>query len=282
MRERLGSFAIGDFRATVDFGDGLVDAEGVDVAVVSLDAGGATRWVRRYGSTFNDRGWGIDVNTQSRIFLSGWVAGPADFGGGPIGVGGRDAFVACLDDGDSPEHRWSQAFGDSGDAWGVDVVADPEGNTFVVGSFAGVLSLGGDEITSVGGLDGFVARFGPTGLHQWSHRFGGPMDDGAPVIPRTATRALVAGVTFYETADFAGTSLTSRGRLDFAVLALAPDGVRSWIHHFGGTGHDWVFGLGASSLGPLYVGGRFADTIDFGAGAETSQGSFDAYVLRLD
>jgi hypothetical protein len=41
-----------------------------------------------------------------------------------------------------------------------------------MGYFGGTVNLGGSDLTSAGGVDVFVAKFDPSGVHQWSQRFG--------------------------------------------------------------------------------------------------------------
>src|SRR5262245_30300027 len=40
---------------------------------------------------------------------------------------------------------------------------DPTGNIVVAGTFTGVATIGGTTLTSLGGTDGFVAKYAPNG-----------------------------------------------------------------------------------------------------------------------
>ena len=78
--------------------------------------------------------------------------------------------AGCSDESTEPEnnpppstalkHLWSKRFGDGNGAVGRAVAVDASGNAIVTGYFPGVVNFGGDDLTSAGGYDVFVAKFG--------------------------------------------------------------------------------------------------------------------------
>ena len=90
--------------------------------------------------------------------------------------------------------------------YGVDAVHDAEGG----------------PLAAVGGGDQFVARYGPTGSHLSSRRFGGSgYQYGAGVAVGLAGNPIVAGY-FQSTTDFGTGSLTAAGLYDGFLASLAP------------------------------------------------------------
>jgi hypothetical protein len=77
---------------------------------------------------------------------------------------------------------WARAFGGSGEQRVIEARRDAEGNVFVFGDFEGSLRLGGDSLSSVGGKDLFLAKFGLNGELVFQTSFGGPGDDTAGTL----------------------------------------------------------------------------------------------------
>src|SRR5689334_17944265 len=81
------------------------------------------------------------------------------------------------DDGETPEDEdctgsaaacpgdvlWGEAFGDVADQRALAIAVDGAGNTLVTGSFAGTMMIGGETLSSSGGLDIFVVKLDPSG-----------------------------------------------------------------------------------------------------------------------
>src|SRR6185436_4506487 len=90
---------IGQFQGTVDFGGGsLISAGGTDIFIAKYSSSGAHLWSIRFGGTGNDVGYGIAVQGNGDMALTGYFGNygsPVDFGGGPLtSAGGPDIFVA--------------------------------------------------------------------------------------------------------------------------------------------------------------------------------------------
>ena len=55
-----------------------------------------------------------------------------------------------------------------------------------------------------------------------------------------------------------------------------------WVYTAGGTGRDRGRKIALDSLGNIYVVGYYQNTVDFGGGNVTSNGSWDAFILKLN
>jgi hypothetical protein len=95
----------GELWGSADFGGGVLTskggANGPNVFVVKLDAGGAHRWSELFGDLF-DRGYGVAVESHGEIALVGQVGDRIDFGPGTTPLASPStvpwsAFVAKLD-----------------------------------------------------------------------------------------------------------------------------------------------------------------------------------------
>ncbi len=86
------------------------------------------------------------------------------------------------------------------------VALDPQGNSFVVGSFLGTATFGSTTLISAGGLDIFLAKLNPQGEVLWAIRAGGPNDDaGFDVAVDTSGNAFITGY-YTQNASFGQTS----------------------------------------------------------------------------
>lgn len=211
-----GEIAVGgdfDTDMTID-GQTLVSAGMRDAFVVKLSAALAHVWSRSYGSDMTDDVLeSVDVGAEGAVALTGYTAGPIDFGGGSLPPNGvmpnDDAFVAVLDP--SGNHVWSKRLGD--DEWqqGHDVALMASGELLVVGSFAGTIDFGGAQRTSTGGFDVYVAKLSPVGDPVWSRSFGiSDQQEGYRVAVDRQGPVLIAG-DFRGQVDFGGEQLTAAG-----------------------------------------------------------------------
>ena len=120
--------------------------------------------------------------------------------------------------------------------------------------------------------------------------FGGTGDDrGQSMAVDGAGNMYVTG-SFEETVDFdpgaANVNLTSAGGTDAFVSKLNSEGELLWVRQLGGTAGDTATSVQVDSLGNVYVGGYFSETVDFdpseGNFNLTSAGSFEAFVWKLN
>jgi hypothetical protein len=144
----------------------------------------------------------------------------------------------------SPE--WSSTFrfgGSSGTNIGQAVKVDRDGNSYVTGAFSATAhfqaqhtssgSGTGRSLTSVGGTDSFLAKYGPAGTLQWLIQMGGPGDDEGFDIAFDAARNVYVTGVFTDSATFqgfnnSGKTVTGTGQTIF-LAKYTPFGVLAWV-----------------------------------------------------
>lgn len=100
-----------------------------------------------------------------------WVAGRLSAEGALEDVelapaGGDDVLVARLDD--CGDVVWARTYGGTGDERALDVVADADGNAYVLGTFEGTSDFGAGPVVGRGSLkDAFVMKVDPAGEIAW-------------------------------------------------------------------------------------------------------------------
>ena len=204
--------------------DGAEDANNYgdyDIFISVFDSSGTWQWAKRLGGTSYDRGYGVDVDDNDNVVISGYVRGAADINGDgdridggtmeSSGLGGTDIFISVFDS--SGTWQWGKRLGGpSGDeARGVTV--DANNNVIVVGRVNGYVDLNGDGDNTDGGAedgddylyyDIFISAFNSFGTWQWAIRLGGTdYDGGWSVITDSDDSIIVTGFVAGD-ADFNG------------------------------------------------------------------------------
>lgn len=279
---------VGEANGDVDFGGGLLQLSKnntIDVFVARFYASGQHRWSKLFGNGPPDQmAYAVAVDGAGNSVVAGTFAGNLDFGAGPVlsSAGGTDIFVAKF----NPDGAalWSKRFGDSAGPQAASAVAiDAQGNVIVAGSFRGSINLGGQDLTTNGGADVFVAKLDASGDHIWSKSSGSPSDDEAHGV------AVDANGDVYLTGHFRSSvvvgpniTLTSAGGEDAFLVKLDPSGKTLWGKSFGNSANQRAVGVAADAAGNVVVTGAFSGQIDFGKGPSSSAGSNDGFVAKLD
>ncbi|HEX5134418.1 MAG TPA: hypothetical protein VFW81_03410 [Thermoanaerobaculia bacterium] len=178
---------------------------------------------------------------------------------------------------------WARRLSGTGafdNAYAASLALDGTGNVVVVGAFQGSVDFGGGSLTSVGGIDMFVAKYSASGAHLWSRRFGGASDDYAEAVTVDGAGDVAVAGYFSGSADFGSGVLTSAGGTDAVVAKYSSNGTAVWSRRFGGTGTDRALGIGADASNNLVLTGYFCVTVDFGGGPLTSAGLADAFLVK--
>lgn len=158
----LGNAVVtGSVQSTVDFGLGPLSAAGNgDIFIAKYNGNNMPQWAKIFGDNFDQTGLGIDTDSQNNVLLAGRMTGSADLGGGTMtSAGGNDVLMAKFNSGGT--HTWSRRTGDSLEQWGRAVATDAANNVYVVGRFQGTVDFGTGVLTSMGGSDGYIVKYGP-------------------------------------------------------------------------------------------------------------------------
>lgn len=282
----------GSFSATAEFGATTLKSRGgTDAMLIKLAATGDLEWVKQFGGAYADTITHLAVDAQGNIYVQGQFKDIADWGGPKLKAGGgsdNDVVLAKYDlNGD---HLWSQRFGNAFNDVAGGVTVDPSGHVTMVGSFDKSASFGeGDDHTSLGESDIFVARYTPGGKLEWARTMGAEREDIAFGAASDAAGNTVITGWYQGTVDFGKGPLTSKGNKDVFALKLDAKGATVWAESFGDHDHDQGRAVAIDDKGASYLAGiyRFKlDAVSPGLESVRAEGDRipkpDTFVLKLD
>lgn len=299
-------YMTGYFQGTVDFDPSaevknLVSAGNNDIFVTKMNSNGNLVWARSFGSTFDDVGMGIYVDSAGNIYTTGYFQGTVDFdpgvGGTPnmVSTGSTEIFISKLDSNGNYVGAW--AMGGTADDYGFGIFVDSFGNIYTTGYFRDTVDFDpGLEITpltSEGNEDIFISKLNSNGSFAWARSLGGGTADvGLGISLYSSGNIYITGY-FQNTVVFnpgsVATGLTSVGSFDIFVLKLDSSGTLVWAKHMGGVSDDRGQAVSVDTSGNVYTTGWFNGKADFDPGPVTfnlnSAGGVadaDIFVSKLD
>ncbi|MBA3330654.1 MAG: SBBP repeat-containing protein [Actinobacteria bacterium] len=233
-----------------------------DLVLIKQAPSGATVWTREVGTIGLERAYGVAVDPQGHVVVTGYTRGDLD--GNHAGNTTDDVFVVKFDPDGNRE--WLHQLGVPALAdRGYAIATDTTGNVYVTGYTRGDLA-GSNQ----GDKDVFLAKFDPTGAQVWLRQFGSAGEDKAWGVAATGGGVTLAGMT-------SGALGTLVGALDGWVARYDAAGNRVWLQQFGTAADEEVWGLTADAEGNAYVAGYSAGAFD-----GPLAGDKDLVVARFD
>lgn len=275
---------------------------GADVFVTKLDDRGSALIYSTYiGSSSNDIGFGIAVDTQGNAYITGATniadvpfptTANAPF---PNHAGDTDAFVAKLS-ADGSVLTYSTLLGGAGRDQGMGIAVNA-GRAYVAG-----FSESGDFPTTAGaydtvntGVDIFVTKLGTQGSSLDYSTFIGreSVEVGRGIAVDDEGNAFICGETHSSPSDYPTTpgafDTTSNGEFDGVVTALNNDGsALIYSTLLGGANREEIFAIALDAAGSAYVTGEVYDIngaqfpTTAGAFDTTHNGFIDTFVTKFD
>ncbi len=283
------AYWVGSVSGNVDFGCGSLATGSSDILgfVAKRAPDGSCVWVRGIVTTlFEAWAYGIAIDAEDRIYVTGKFEGNAAFGNGVAlnGYSGDDIFLARYDtDGNC---SWARRAGGNADdeARGLEVSA--AGDVFLTGTCGGT-TINFDGITIANPANYrqvLVARYDSTGTVQWAKAStGNGQGKSARGITVANDRLFVTGQVAFNAATFDGLELTPGAQGSFLyVLATDLDGNALWARSFGRGDHEGM-GISADTLGNVFVAGRLWGDLQLPDDTLNSVSSNDdILVMKLD
>ena len=269
------------------------NAGGQDAFALKLTNSGNLSYCTYVGGSADDVATGVAVDASGAVVLVGstWspdfpVATPAQ----PAIAGGEDAFVTKLNPAGTA-FIYSTFLGGVGGTVGFPeyasaVAIDASGNAYVGGttSSPGFATPFAFQAVPQGALDGFVAKYSPSGTIQFRTYLGGTSFDYVTAIAVTAAGVAAAGYTV--SSDFPVVNAVQpqhRPDWDAFLCELNSNGSAMVFGTFlGGSGADAAYGAAVVPQGYVLVGSTQSYDFPLVSAAKTVNGAnFSAFVTQI-
>ncbi len=262
----------GTYFGTTSFGDATFTTAGYDIFLASFDLGsGAHQWSRTFGDVPgqppSDQGRStITINHQGEIFLAGQFTTSINLGGSSsLTHQGNSGFVA----------RFSSANGTT--AWSKklagctieSVNVDSANNVLVTGKLEASTDFGGGNTLQPEGIgDIFAVKYGNTGNHYWSERFGEfNTNTGIAIAADAPSNDITLLGMATGTVNFGGQPLVAQPPSDIVIAKLNAAGTHLWSKVFGDDQGQTPAAMGITpGTGEIVIAGTNSGAVDFGDG----------------
>jgi hypothetical protein len=254
-------YTVGYFTGSITFGSTTLNASAstdVDLFIAKHTSSGALKWVKKYGSTLEDKATSITISSDGRLYLTGFFNGSISLGSTTLNsAGGSDVFWARIDT--AGTIIWAFNGGGTGDDYGNDIEADFAGNLYLTGSFQNSASFTSTTLNSSGGDDIFLSRINSSGTCMWSVKAGGSSNDYSNALSTDLAGDCYITGGFRSTCDFSGTSLSSMGDVDAFAAKYNTAGNLTWATRMGAGFFDEGRGIDVDKQGNSYLIGNSYD-----------------------
>ncbi len=271
--------ATGQFwQLPVDFGAHQVevDSSGPNTYVAAFDAGGNCTWAQPI-SSWGTYPTGVAIDSAGNVIVVGTFSAWISFGLGEIDViGTSEFFIAKYDP--SGNLIFAKTSNDGNYKILQAVAVDHDDNILVAGSFDAAIDLGTGEISGSSPI--VVAKFDNSGFPLWTKAIESTGQAMAFDVAVDASNNVLVGGSFEGTLQ-TPLEIESNG-IDGLVLKLDPDGAFTWIRAITGSNEQTVLAIGTDDAGNVFAGGRFFETIDFGQGEQSVEGTLPSiFIAKL-
>lgn len=171
------------------------------IFLIKYNSSGTEQWFKIIGGSSMNIAYGIAVDANSNIYLTGDFLGTLIFFGSPnvqlTNTYQNNIFVAKYDN--AGNFLWGQADGSSSDVSSRAIALDDSSNAYIVGNFRCTFSeyadvFGQGTFNSVGFKDIFVTKYNCNGQRKWMRQGGGQREDfGTGIAVNTFKQTIITG-----------------------------------------------------------------------------------------
>ncbi len=250
--------------ATMGNLNGELNNGGQDIFLLKLDSNGNELWTKLFGSDANEIAYGISIDNDSNIFVTGTTEGNLN---DQINNGDKDAFVIKLDS--NGNILWTKLFGTalSDIAWKGTL----DENIYLWGETHG--NLNGEGNNSLGKEDAFLIKLDLNGNEIWTTLIGTELNEEAWDIAVTDDNSV------YLVGETQDSNIPNNDTDNILVSKIDSQGNILWSKSFGEEQkEDRATSIDISADGGLYVSG-FTESDLNGQSVNGSSGSF---LIKLD
>ncbi len=274
------TYITGHFSENIKFGDiDLTGSGSKDIFVAKLDSDGNCVWARRAGGSGADYGYGIVVDQQNNIYVTGSFNGTADFGKQVLASNNySNIYVAKLDQ--DGNWVWVNTAGGSGfNNAGFAITAGLNNGIYVTGRYHGVtadfgsITVEGDDLNYYG----FAACLNPDGHWLWVEPFLIISGDSQAITTDQYGNCFIAG--HFRVIQHNDQNYYCNAYTDVFAAKLNTQGkwvrfIQSGTSGLSNQGMNIAHGIAVDEEGNAYVSGKHDGKIKFGEVTLEDAGGF--------
>ena len=267
-----------------------------DIVVLKLDAQGSYQWHTFYGSTSFDSGYGIAVDDNGGVYISGYSSGSWS---GPAGQAPLHPFSGSLGSWDitiiklntAGSYQWHTFYGSISRDIGLGITMDGSDGVYITGYSDSSWNGSAGQIplhVHSGSNDIVILKLNAAGTYQWHTFYGSTGDDcgeGLAVESNSGIYMVGFSITSWNGSTGQAPLHTHSGNNDIVILKLDTAGTYQWHTFYGSVGEDIGGGIAVDSGGGVYITGYSYDSWDGPAGQaplHIYSGDSDITVLKLN
>ena len=282
------TYMLAEVDGTVDFGTTTVST-GIsrDVALVKLGSDGTPLWTFQLVPTIDAYAYDVAATSDGGAVASGFFYGELDTKLTTlIADASADGWVVRFGPDAGALPPWATRVGGDGDERVFTVAAAADGDDVLAGGvFTSTVDFGpAMTVDSLGGYDGYVVRYGPTGNVVWYRTFGGTEDSAVAEVMFDGDEAIAVG-------GFVGTVLLDENKnapsgSDIFAVRLDAAGTPTTSWTLDAAGNQEVTSAALMPDGGLVVVGNYDSEFQVGNDTLPFMGTTpfedDVFVIRFD
>lgn len=262
-------YTLGGIDKNINSGNDCAFPPCTDIFLLKYTPDGIKQWAQQFGTSKQDSGSGMTVDSSNNIYITGNTRGELD---GNNFLGGYDIFIVKYNSGGT--RKWTQQMGgypfeDTNDV-GHGVTVDSSNNIYVTGWTEGGL----DGNINSGEYDMFLLKYNSDGVKQWTQQLGTALNDiGFRVTADLSDNIYVTGTT-----DGGLDGNFNSGGYDIFLVKYNSSGLKKWTQQLGTSSDDLGTDLRVDSSDNIYLTG----TTEGGLDGNTNSGKKDIFLVKYN
>ena len=238
-------------------------------------------WAQGEGGIGNDASNAVTTDISGNTYITGNMAGKADFSGTVYqGHGIYDVFVAKYDP--AGNLLWIKLAGSSGNDQG-NSIKWKNGYVYVCGSFSDTAFFENTSLISKGETDAFLAKYAETGNLIWVKSAGGTGTDYASSVDLDNTGNIFIAGTYEHVINVGGINLSTPSFYNESFYAKYDDnGNATWAKSTTGNNPNLITGIAFDNHNAVYLTGYYGGNFSIGNGTVSAvSSSYDIFLSKI-
>ena len=246
--------------------DSNTSSGGQDIFLVKYNSDAEKQWTRQLGSSSNDTGRGVTVDSSNNIYVTGITEGGLD---GYTNLGEEDIFLVKYSS--SGDKEWTRQLGTYTSDIAHGIAVDSSNNIYVTGETRGGL----DNNTNIGDKDIFLVKYDSSGTRQWTQQLGTSSEDAGYGITVVSNNVYVTGVTY---GGLDSNSNAGSNSADIFLVKYSSAGAKDWTKQLGTSSEDVGYAVAGddNSTANIYVTGYTKGNL----GTPNNAGNSDIFLAK--